>query len=121
VADHVQRARDQTNARAASGRRDSGFGAGVAGTNHDHIELLAGLRATRRHLTVEFLLSTRFFLHCSRLFLPMPIQISTGAPTLFIRRDAYERAGFVRTAIDKLLGSTPDEFRVEGDLVAIGP
>src|SRR5438876_150351 len=37
------------------------------------------------------------------------------------RRDAYGRAGLVRTAIDELLGSTPDEFRVEGDLVAIGP
>jgi hypothetical protein len=51
----------------------------------------------------------------------MPFRIQSGAPTLVIRRQAYERAGLVRAAIDQLIGSTPDEFRVEGDLVAIGP
>jgi len=51
----------------------------------------------------------------------MPVQIHTGAPTLFIRRAAYEGAGLVRSALDARLGLTPDEFRVEGDLVAIGP
>ncbi len=51
----------------------------------------------------------------------MPLRIQSGAPTLIIRRTAYERAGLVRGAIDQLLGSTPDEFRVEGDLVIIGP
>lgn len=51
----------------------------------------------------------------------MPLRIPSGAPTLLIRRSAYERAAFVRSAIDALLGATPDEFRVEGDLVAIGP
>lgn len=51
----------------------------------------------------------------------MPIPISAGAPTILIRRDAYERANLVRSAIDERLGLTGDEFRVEGDLVAIGP
>jgi hypothetical protein len=51
----------------------------------------------------------------------MPIPVVTGAPTLFVRRAAYEASGLTRTAIDERLGLTADEFRVEGDLVAIGP
>lgn len=51
----------------------------------------------------------------------MPLPIHTGAPTLFITRAAYERAGLVRATIDERLGLTPDEFRVEGDVIAIGP
>jgi len=47
--------------------------------------------------------------------------IPAGAPTLIIRKDAYERVGLVRAAIDARLGLTPEEFRAEGDLVAIGP
>jgi hypothetical protein len=51
----------------------------------------------------------------------MALNIASGAPTLFIRRSAYESAGITRAAIDERLGLTPDEFRVEGDLVTIGP
>lgn len=51
----------------------------------------------------------------------MPLQVSGGAPTLFIRRAAYERAGLVRASIDARLGLTDSEFRVLGDVVAIGP
>jgi hypothetical protein len=51
----------------------------------------------------------------------MPLSIPSGAPTLIVRRTAYERANFARAAIDQLLGTTPDEFRVEADLVVIGP
>jgi len=51
----------------------------------------------------------------------MPLQIAGRAPTLFIRRAAYERAGLSRAMIDERLGLTPNEFRVEGGLVAIGP
>lgn len=51
----------------------------------------------------------------------MPIPLSVGATTLFVRRAAYERAGLVRAAIDARLVLTQDEFRVEGGLVAIGP
>ena len=51
----------------------------------------------------------------------MPVPVPAGAPTLFMRRDAYERAGLVRASIDERLGLTADEFRVEGDVVVIGP
>jgi len=52
---------------------------------------------------------------------PMALSIASGAPTLLIRRAAYESSGITRAAIDERLGLTPDEFRVEGDLVAVGP
>lgn len=51
----------------------------------------------------------------------MPLTVNSGAPTLLLRRQSYERSGLVRSAIDERLGLTPDEFRVEGDIVAIGP
>lgn len=51
----------------------------------------------------------------------MPIPLTYGAATLFVRRAAYERAKLVRSAIDERLGLTAEEFRVEGELVAIGP
>jgi hypothetical protein len=51
----------------------------------------------------------------------MPLHVPVGAPTLFIRRQPYEASGLARAAIDERLGLTADEFRVEGDLVAIGP
>lgn len=51
----------------------------------------------------------------------MPMPVAAGAPTLFIRRAAYERTALVRNALDERLGLTPDEFRVEGALIAIGP
>jgi hypothetical protein len=51
----------------------------------------------------------------------MPLRVATGAPTLFIRRPAYEKSGLSRAALDDRLGLTPDEFRVEGNLIAIGP
>ena len=51
----------------------------------------------------------------------MPLDIPAGHPTLVIRRAAYERAGLVRAALDERLGLTADEFRVEGDLVTLGP
>lgn len=51
----------------------------------------------------------------------MPLPIHSGAPTLFLRRAAYERSGLARAAVDERLGLTADEFRVEGDVVAIGP
>ena len=51
----------------------------------------------------------------------MPLPVATGAPTLFLRRAAYESSGLTRAAIDERLGLTADEFRVEEDLIAIGP
>ena len=51
----------------------------------------------------------------------MPLDVPASHPTLVFRRAAYEQAGLVRAALDARLGLTPDEFRVEGDLVAVGP
>ena len=51
----------------------------------------------------------------------MPLSVPSGAPTLFIRRSAYERTDLDRASIDSRLGLTPEEFRVEGTLIAIGP
>jgi hypothetical protein len=51
----------------------------------------------------------------------MALLVTQGVPTLFFRRDAYERAGLARAALDARLGLTDAEFRVEGDVVAIGP
>ncbi|MFL5581627.1 MAG: hypothetical protein ACJ8AO_14765 [Gemmatimonadaceae bacterium] len=51
----------------------------------------------------------------------MPLPISPNAPTLFIRRDAFERVGLTRAALDERLNLTDEEFRVEGALVAVGP
>jgi hypothetical protein len=51
----------------------------------------------------------------------MPLELSADNPSLIIRRRAYERAGITRASIDDRLGLTDQEFRVEGDLVVIGP
>lgn len=51
----------------------------------------------------------------------MPLSIPREAPVLLIRRRAFERAGIERHALDARFNLTPDEFRVEGGLIAIGP
>lgn len=51
----------------------------------------------------------------------MPLSVSPNAPTLFIRREAFERVGLTRAALDERLNLTDEEFRVEGPLVAVGP
>ena len=51
----------------------------------------------------------------------MPLPVTHGVPTLFIRRTAYERAGLTRATLDERLGLTDAEFQVDGDLVALGP
>jgi hypothetical protein len=51
----------------------------------------------------------------------MAQEIPSGQSTLIIRREAYERAGLTRQAIDERLNLTPEEFRVDGRLVMIGP
>ena len=43
------------------------------------------------------------------------------APTLLIRKHAFERVGLTRAQFDEALTLTPDEFRVEGGLIAVGP
>lgn len=51
----------------------------------------------------------------------MPITISSTAPTLLIRKQAFERVGLTRAQFDEALTLTADEFRVEGGLIAVGP
>ncbi|MBA3670791.1 MAG: hypothetical protein H0W68_02040 [Gemmatimonadaceae bacterium] len=51
----------------------------------------------------------------------MPLTVAQGVPTLLVRRSAYEKAELTRAALDARLGLTDSEFRVEGELVAIGP
>ena len=51
----------------------------------------------------------------------MPLAVPSDAPTIVIRRSAFERAGLTRVALDTQLNLTPDEFRVDSELVAVGP
>lgn len=51
----------------------------------------------------------------------MPLRIAESASSLIIRRPAFETAGLARAEIDAFLDLTDEEFRVEGDLVVIGP
>jgi hypothetical protein len=51
----------------------------------------------------------------------MPLAVPFAVPTLVIRKTAFERVRLTRQAIDERLNLTPDEFRVEGGLIAIGP
>ncbi|MEO6865349.1 MAG: hypothetical protein ABI229_07855 [Gemmatimonadaceae bacterium] len=51
----------------------------------------------------------------------MPISVARDRPTVFIRREAFERAGLERHSIDARFNLTDQEFSVEGALVAIGP
>jgi hypothetical protein len=51
----------------------------------------------------------------------MALHVPAGAPLLFIRKNAFDRSGLSRAAIDERLRLTADEFRVERDLIAIGP
>jgi hypothetical protein len=51
----------------------------------------------------------------------MPISVTRDRPTVFVRREAFERAGLERHAIDARFNLTDEEFAVEGGLIAIGP
>ncbi len=51
----------------------------------------------------------------------MPLPLAASAPTLLVRKEAFERVGLTRAGIDRALTLTDEEFRVEGPLIAIGP
>ena len=51
----------------------------------------------------------------------MPLILPNTAPTLLIRKSAFERVEMTRAQVDEALGLTPEEFRMEGSLIAIGP
>jgi len=56
-----------------------------------------------------------------RRSIAVPLPIEGASPTLIIKRTKYEEAGLTRAAIDQRLNLTAEDFRVEGDLVAVGP
>jgi hypothetical protein len=51
----------------------------------------------------------------------MPLDIRAGQPAVLIRREAFDRAGLVRSAIDARFNLTDQEFRIEEGLVLLGP
>jgi hypothetical protein len=40
----------------------------------------------------------------------MPVPIASDAPTLFVRKGAFERVGLTRSQLDERLNLTADEF-----------
>lgn len=51
----------------------------------------------------------------------MAVQIASGASTLFIRKTVFEQVGLTRERLDNRLNLTADEFRIERNLIAVGP
>lgn len=51
----------------------------------------------------------------------MPVSAARDRPTVFIRREAFERVGLKRYSIDSRFNFTDQEFVVEGRLIAVGP
>jgi hypothetical protein len=51
----------------------------------------------------------------------MPLELSHDRTVVLIRRAAFEQAGLTRQAIDERYNLTDEEFRVEGELIALGP
>lgn len=51
----------------------------------------------------------------------MPIPLASNASTLLLRKETFERAELSRAAVDQWLTLTDEEFRVEGELIVIGP
>jgi hypothetical protein len=51
----------------------------------------------------------------------MPLSVAQNSPTIFIRREAFERVGLTRAALDARFNLTDEEFRVESGVIAVGP
>ena len=51
----------------------------------------------------------------------MPLTIDAAQPSILIRKQAYEDARLARSKLDSRFNLTDGEFRVEGNLVVIGP
>jgi hypothetical protein len=51
----------------------------------------------------------------------MPLTIDAGRPSILIRREAYENAVLARSELDSRFNLTDAEFRVERDLIVVGP
>jgi hypothetical protein len=51
----------------------------------------------------------------------MPLKVPGTNSTVFIRREAFEAVNLQRVELDEAFNLTDAEFRLEGDLIAIGP
>lgn len=51
----------------------------------------------------------------------MPVSVSSGRPTVLIRKVAFEQMGLTRRHLDERLNLTSEEFVVERGLIVIGP
>ena len=127
--DSLERAGDQANAAAQARSRDGRFGTGMTGTDDNDVELgferslTVAARHPRKVVGAGALVHPRARLANSAYPTAtlMPLELKANYPSLLIRRPVFERAGITRSTIDARLGLTDQEFRVEGDLIAIGP
>ena len=115
LADRLERARYDGDPCSDSCRSNRGLGTGMTGSDDDNVQLRFEARGRGRHR------GKLYSVQYQEPRIVMPLTVPSGAPTLFIRRSAYEKSGLDRAAIDERLGLTPEEFRVEGTLIAIGP
>ncbi len=51
----------------------------------------------------------------------MPLTISANLPTVLVRKSSFESNALTRVEIDSTFNLTDAEFRIEDDLIAIGP
>lgn len=51
----------------------------------------------------------------------MPLTISANLPTILVRKASFEKHGLTRVELDTALNLTDAEFRLEDELIAIGP
>lgn len=51
----------------------------------------------------------------------MPLSVANSLATIFVRKSAFETGSLARAEIDQRFNLTDEEFRVEGELIAIGP
>lgn len=51
----------------------------------------------------------------------MPLTISANLPTVLIRKSQFESHGLTRLELDARFNLTDAEFKLEDDLIAIGP
>lgn len=51
----------------------------------------------------------------------MPVTVDAGRPIILIRKASYENAGIIRAELDSRFNLTDEEFRVEGNLIVVGP
>lgn len=51
----------------------------------------------------------------------MPLSLTSGRPTILIRRSAFESSGLTRGEVDERFNLTPEEFTVEAALLVVGP